>query len=251
MAARIAFRLVRNYATVSERVATKAKELSKVTNGIGAANLAGSFSTRRPRMSMQWGTPVFENMSFVSQSCDVVGAVRVSEQASIMANCVLKGNDVNVIWIGSKVHIRENCVLSVKRTPTPNEELWLQINPQAQIGPGCVLDSCVIGARAQLGANCVISEGCLIGNGAIILDNTFLPPGTVVPDKQVWGGKPGAYVRDVDHDEEDDQALAPDRMWEIAQMQKAELDYYEVGSAYQHKEQVFPPEKTFLPFSWR
>lgn len=44
-------------------------------------------------------------------------------------------------------------------------------------------------------------EGSRIEKGAIILPNSVVPPGRLIPARQVWGGNPVEYVRDVSESE--------------------------------------------------
>ena len=52
-----------------------------------------------------------------------------------------------------------------------------------------------------VGANSVIMEGCRIERGAIILPNSVVPPGRLIPARQVWGGNPVEFVREVTESE--------------------------------------------------
>jgi len=44
-------------------------------------------------------------------------------------------------------------------------------------------------------------EGCRIERGAIILPNSVVPPGRLIPARQVWGGNPVEFVREVTESE--------------------------------------------------
>lgn len=56
------------------------------------------------------------------------------------------------------------------------------------------LESTRIGDRVSIGLNSVIMPGCQIGDGASIAPCSFLPKGTQIPPRGVWGGNP---VRDL------------------------------------------------------
>ena len=44
-------------------------------------------------------------------------------------------------------------------------------------------------------------EGSIIEKGAIILPNSVVPPGRLIPARQVWGGNPVEFVREVTESE--------------------------------------------------
>lgn len=44
-------------------------------------------------------------------------------------------------------------------------------------------------------------EGSRVERGAIILPNSVVPPGRLIPAKQVWGGNPVEFVREVTESE--------------------------------------------------
>jgi acetyltransferase-like isoleucine patch superfamily enzyme len=57
------------------------------------------------------------------------------------------------------------------------------------------LESTKIGNNVSIGLSSVIMPGCEIGDGASIGPCTYLPKGSVVPPKAVWGGNPARDLR--------------------------------------------------------
>ena len=57
------------------------------------------------------------------------------------------------------------------------------------------LDSTKIGNNVSIGLGSVIMPGCEIGDGASIGPCTYLPKGSKVPPKAVWGGNPARDLR--------------------------------------------------------
>jgi len=45
-------------------------------------------------------------------------------------------------------------------------------------------------------------DGCRIEKGAIITPNSVIPPGRLIPARQVWGGNPVEYIRDATDSEQ-------------------------------------------------
>lgn len=57
------------------------------------------------------------------------------------------------------------------------------------------LEPTTIGARASIGLGSIVMPGCTIGEGAAIAPSSFLPKGTSVPARGVWGGNPARDLR--------------------------------------------------------
>lgn len=83
----------------------------------------------------------------------------------------------------------------------------LEIGDGAMIGGGVALishafdrgllrlEATKIGNNVSIGLGSVVMPGCRIGDGASIAPCTFLPRGTVIPPKGVWGGNPARDLR--------------------------------------------------------
>ena len=57
-------------------------------------------------------------------------------------------------------------------------------------GPGTKL-----GKGASVGINAILHEAVTVGDGAAIADNAVVPPKTHVPDGELWGGAPAAFIK--------------------------------------------------------
>jgi len=77
----------------------------------------------------------------------------------------------------------------------------VSIGSHCIIQSNCSLYSCHIENEVFIGANSIIMEGCRIEKGAIILPNSVVPPGRLIPARQVWGGNPVEFVREVTESE--------------------------------------------------
>jgi hypothetical protein len=67
--------------------------------------------------------------------------------------------------------------------------------PFCVVSAGCTLYSCHMDDGCFIGANTVVLEGARLEEEAVVLPNSVVPPGRVVPSKQVWGGNPIRFVR--------------------------------------------------------
>lgn len=52
-----------------------------------------------------------------------------------------------------------------------------------------------IGANVSIGLNTVIMPDCQIGDGAVVTPCSYLPKGTRIPPKGLWGGNPARDLR--------------------------------------------------------
>merc|ERR1711943_85757 len=128
---------------------------------------------------------------FVAPSASVVGDVTVGENSSIWYNSVLRG-DMNPISIGNGSSIGENSVLHCSSDQMAKESASpIVIGDNAIIDAGCLLQGCVI------------QDGAIIGRNSVIAAGSFVPVDAKIPSKQLWGGNPVQYIRDLTQEEVD------------------------------------------------
>jgi len=77
----------------------------------------------------------------------------------------------------------------------------VSIGHHVSIGAGSVLRSVTVEPEVFIGSRCVLMEGCVVESGAMLADGTVLPPGRRIPGKQLWGGNPARFIRDLTYDE--------------------------------------------------
>ena len=83
---------------------------------------------------------------------------------------------------------------------------------------GCSLYSCLVEEEVFIGAKSVIMEGVRIEKGAIIAPNSVVPPGRLIPSRQVWGGNPVQFIRDATESEVFANYTATFNHWELAKL---------------------------------
>jgi hypothetical protein len=69
-------------------------------------------------------------------------------------------------------------------------------------------------------------EGCRIEKGAIILPNSVVPPGRLIPARQVWGGNPVEFVREVTEAESFANYNSTYYQWEVSKSYLNEFTPY-------------------------
>ncbi len=135
--------------------------------------------------------------SYVAPSADLVGAVRICEQASIWFNAVLRGDNER-IHIGNRSNVQDCCVLHT------DPGIPLTIEDEVTIGHGVMLHGCrirtgsVVGMGSTILNNAVIGENSLVGANALITGNKEFPP------RSLLLGSPAKVVRELSDDEVED-----------------------------------------------
>ena len=133
---------------------------------------------------------VTQGVKFIAPSADVIGSVRLGDEASVWFNAVLRG-DNDWIEVGDASNVQDGTIIHT------DPGLPVRIGERVTIGHqvmlhGCTLeDDCLIGNGAIVLDGAVVGAGSLIAAGALIAPNTRVPPGSVVM------GAPGKVVRPV------------------------------------------------------
>lgn len=133
---------------------------------------------------------VTEGVHFIAPSADVIGSVRLGDEASVWFGAVLRG-DNDWIHIGAGSNVQDGSIIHV------DPGVPVVVGARVTIGHGVLLHGCVIGDGTLVGNRATVLDGarigagCLIGAGALITPNAEIPPGSVV------FGSPGRVMRQV------------------------------------------------------
>ncbi len=133
---------------------------------------------------------VTEGVHYIAPSADVIGSVRLGDEASVWFGAVLRG-DNDWIHIGAGSNVQDGSIIHV------DPGVPVVVGARVTIGHGVLLHGCTIGDGTLVGNRATVLDGvrigagCLIGAGALITPNTEIPPGSVV------FGSPGRVVRQV------------------------------------------------------
>jgi carbonic anhydrase/acetyltransferase-like protein (isoleucine patch superfamily) len=130
-------------------------------------------------LSLAGRRPVIAHSAFVASGARVVGAVSLSEGASVWYNAVLRA-DSDSITIGAGSNLQDNVSVHVDAGhPTV-------IGENVSVGHNAVVHGCRIGDGSLIGmgsvvlSGAVIGEGCLVAGGAVVLEGSVIPPGSLV-----------------------------------------------------------------------
>jgi carbonic anhydrase/acetyltransferase-like protein (isoleucine patch superfamily) len=122
--------------------------------------------------------------------------VQLRRFSSVWYNAVIRG-DINKVEVGPFSVVGENSVLLTAPSLPTGMHAKLLIGMNTVIGSNCVLYSCHIGDDVAIGDKCVILEGARIENAAQIAAGSVVPPGRLIPTKQLWGGNPCSFIKDL------------------------------------------------------
>jgi len=107
--------------------------------------------------------PVTGKRVYLHPSCQVIGDVKIADDASIWCNTVLRG-DVNRIVVGRGSNVQDLTMCHVShRTEEKPDGSPLIIGDYVTVGHSVILHGCRIGNE------------CLIGMGSIIMDDVVTP----------------------------------------------------------------------------
>ncbi len=128
---------------------------------------------------------------YVAPSADVIGNVRLENNASVWFNAVIRG-DNELITVGENSNVQDCSVLH------SDVGFPLTIGKNVTIGHKVMLHGCTIGDNSLIGINAVVLNGAVIGKGCLIAANALITEGMVVPDGAVVMGAPGKVRGELD-----------------------------------------------------
>jgi carbonic anhydrase/acetyltransferase-like protein (isoleucine patch superfamily) len=108
---------------------------------------------------------------------------------------------IHIYRIGTFTSIGDNTVIHTASSLPTGLPAAVDIGVHCTIQSGCSLYSCIVEDEVFIGAKSVILEGSRIEKGAVIAPNSVVPPGRLIPARQVWGGNPVEFIREVHESE--------------------------------------------------
>jgi carbonic anhydrase/acetyltransferase-like protein (isoleucine patch superfamily) len=129
--------------------------------------------------------PHIHPTAFVAPTAVVIGNVVIEEEASVWFGAVIRGDEPDhEIRIRARTSIQDNCVIHVSvRGPTV-------IGPEATVGHGAVLESCVVERGALIGMNAVVLQGARVGEESLIAAGSTVGDGVEIPPRHLAAGSP-------------------------------------------------------------
>lgn len=142
-------------------------------------------------------TPRIDESAFIAPGCRIIGDVEIGPDASIWYNCVLRG-DVNHVRIGARSNIQDGTVI---HCDSPDERhpagFPTIIGEDVLVGHMAMIHGCTIDDRGFVGLGAIVMNGCVIESDGMLAAGAMLTPGKRISARQLWGGRPAAYMRDL------------------------------------------------------
>lgn len=175
-------------------------------------------------LPLQGKTPKIHDSAFVAPGCRIIGDVEIGPDASIWYNCVVRA-DVNRIVIGARTNIQDGTIVHCDSPKDGHPEGHPTIiGDDVLIGHIAMVHGCVLEDWAFVGLGSIIMDGCRIASGGMLAAGAMLTPGKVIPERQLWAGRPAKYVRDLTDDAIAQMRLGVSGYVENARIHRAALD---------------------------
>lgn len=141
--------------------------------------------------------PQIHPSAFVAPGCRIIGNVEIGEDASIWYNCVIRA-DVNRVVIGARSNIQDGTVIHCD-SPAPGRPNGFPtlIGADVLVGHMVMLHGCTLEDRAFVGLSTTVMNDCVIEGDAMLAAGAMLTPGKRIPSRQLWGGRPAAFMREL------------------------------------------------------
>ena len=142
-------------------------------------------------------TPIIHSSAFIAPGCRIIGDVTIGPDASIWYNCVIRG-DVNRVVIGARTNIQDGTVIHCD-SPEPRrpEGFPTLIGDDVLVGHMAMIHGCTIEDRGFVGLGAIVMSGSAIESDGMLAAGALLTPGKRIGPRQLWGGRPAAYMRDL------------------------------------------------------
>ncbi|MBP1920329.1 gamma carbonic anhydrase family protein [Youngiibacter multivorans] len=126
--------------------------------------------------------------SFIAENAMVVGDVKLGRGVSVWYGSVLRG-DTGPITIGEMSNIQDLTLIHVSMGGHTD------IGSNVSIGHKCTIHGCTIMDDTLVGMDSIVLDRAVIGRFCIIGAGSLVTKGTVIPDKEVWVGRPARFLR--------------------------------------------------------
>ncbi len=128
---------------------------------------------------------------FVAPDANVIGKVRLGEDASVWFGATLRG-DNEWIDIGARTNIQDGSVLHTDMGSP------LTIGADVTVGHAVILHGCVVGEGSLIGMGATLLNGAKIGRFCIVGANALVTENKEFPDFSLIVGAPAKLVRQLD-----------------------------------------------------
>jgi len=156
--------------------------------------------------------------TFVAKSADIIGKVKIEENASIWYQCVLRG-DINSITIGTGTNIQDQSIIHV------GENDRSTIGDYVTVGHSSIIHGCTIGNQVLIGMGACILNGAVIGDNCIVGARSLVTKNKVFEDGMLIVGSPAKAIRKLTTDE-------------IESIKQSSMNYIQLAKEYSDKDNL-------------
>jgi carbonic anhydrase/acetyltransferase-like protein (isoleucine patch superfamily) len=141
--------------------------------------------------------PRIDPSAFIAPGVRIIGDVEIGPDASVWYNCVIRA-DVNRVVIGARSNIQDGTVIHCD-SPDPRHPTGFPtlIGDDVLVGHMAMIHGCTIHDRGFVGLSTTVMNGCVIESDGMLAAGALLTPGKRIAARQLWGGRPAAYMRDL------------------------------------------------------
>ena len=132
---------------------------------------------------------------FVAENAAIIGDVEIGNDCSIWFSTTVRG-DVNMIRIGSRTNVQDNCTIHVTHEQWPTV-----IAEEVTIGHGAIVHGCTVKRGALIGMGSRVLDGAIVGESALVGAGALVPEGMIVPPRTLVVGVPARVKRPLTDEE--------------------------------------------------
>lgn len=136
-------------------------------------------------------TPEIHDSAFIANSADIIGRVKIEEEASVWYNATLRG-DINEIVVGPKSNVQDNAVIHL------SDDYGSYLGELVTIGHSAIIHACEIKDEVLIGMGACVLDGAVIGERSIVGANALVTSGTIIPPGSLVIGSPAKVVKTLD-----------------------------------------------------
>jgi carbonic anhydrase/acetyltransferase-like protein (isoleucine patch superfamily) len=145
--------------------------------------------------------PSVGNGTYVSETAQVIGDVRIGNNCYVGHGAILRG-DYGTIDIGNEAVIEEGVVIHAP----PDEQCT--IGNRVVVGHGAIVHARSVGGSAMIGMGAILSIRSEIGTQSIVAEGAVVKQGQQVPASVVMAGNPSRKIREVTQTDRDNQDMS-------------------------------------------
>jgi len=135
--------------------------------------------------------PEINESAFVANSADLIGRVRIEDEASVWYNATLRG-DINEIVVGPKSNVQDNAVIHL------SDDYGTYLGELVTIGHSAIIHAATVKDEVLVGMGACILDGAVIGERSIIGAQALVTGGMVIPPGSLVLGSPARVVKTLD-----------------------------------------------------